>query len=565
MKTKFVLGFVLLIAFFLRVWQIHIIPFGFTPDEASFGYDAYSILKTGRDQWGHLLPIMLESFGDYKLPLYSYLAIPFVSLFGLNIVSTRLPNAMVGVLAVLVTYLMVTKLLKTSKSNNSIALISAFLLAVSPWHVMMSRGAFEANLTTLLMPLGVYFFLRGFETKLFFTLSTLVFGLNLFSYHSARLITPLVLLGLIFFNRNELMGKLGFVKSIWKFKVPLFVFGLFLAAAAYTVFVGGARRAQDISIFSGAVNEASDKRFAYLYQGVSQNTARVLVNKYQVITNRFFTNYFQYFSPKFLVIDGPAEATYGMLPGRGIIYWFELPLLLAFFWTLAKASQNKSFRFLLFWVLVAPIPAALTVGSGYAANRAETMLPVLTVIAAIGFLEMYKILTRKLNPKLVTFVYSFICLFSLLSFSVDYFKASPYKSSKAMLWGRLDAAYWLSQKSQGFSNIVVSRSLSEPHIYIAFANVWDSKQYQENSKNWQSYKANGYKFLDQMDGYSLGKYTFSSIDYKVLQVMDNTLIVGKPEEFPADAQVLTRFIAPDGSTAIVVTESQKELYAKKLY
>src|SRR5690606_39044514 len=139
---------------------------GFTPDEASFGYDAYSLLKTGKDQWGHPVPIVLESFGDFKPPLYAYLTIPFVAVFRMSEFSVRLPNAIAGTLAIYATYLMVSELAKHTKlskrKSETFALLSALLLSISPWHVMLSRGAFEANLTTILMPLGVYFFTRSF-------------------------------------------------------------------------------------------------------------------------------------------------------------------------------------------------------------------------------------------------------------------------------------------------------------------------------------------------------------------------------------------------------------------
>src|SRR3989344_1954701 len=146
---------IIVLAFFLRFFLLSVIPVGFNPDEASFVYDAYSILKTGKDQWGHSWPLVLESFGDFKSPLYTYLTIPSVALFDLTKFAVRFPNALLGTAAIYITYLLVVELEKNSKNNNSpitihhsLAAIAAFLLAISPWHIMMSRCAFEANLTT---------------------------------------------------------------------------------------------------------------------------------------------------------------------------------------------------------------------------------------------------------------------------------------------------------------------------------------------------------------------------------------------------------------------------------
>ena len=209
---KWVLGGVILLAFLLRVVALDRYSVGFTPDEASFGYDAYSLLTTGKDQWGHSWPLVLESFGDFKPPFYAYLTIPFVWLLGLSKVAVRLPNALLGTAAVYVTYLLVSELVSygsrvTSykKEDNTqhatrsrlTAIAAALLLAISPWHVMMSRGAFEANLTTFFLPLGILLFLKGLKNPKFLLWSSIVFGLNLFTYHSARLVAPVLLIILI--------------------------------------------------------------------------------------------------------------------------------------------------------------------------------------------------------------------------------------------------------------------------------------------------------------------------------------------------------------------------------
>ena len=92
-------------------------PTGFTPDEASFGYDAYSLLKTGKDQWGKSWPLVFESFGDYKSPLYTYLTVPFVFIFSLTKFAVRLPNALLGSGAVLVVYFLAKKLFFNFNKN----------------------------------------------------------------------------------------------------------------------------------------------------------------------------------------------------------------------------------------------------------------------------------------------------------------------------------------------------------------------------------------------------------------------------------------------------------------
>src|SRR3990170_6052123 len=97
---KYSIILIVLIAAVLRLWKLDNIPPHLTPDEAALGYNAYSILKTGKDEYGEFLPIIFKSFGDYKPGLYVYLTVPFVAFFGLNEYTVRLPSAIFGIIAV---------------------------------------------------------------------------------------------------------------------------------------------------------------------------------------------------------------------------------------------------------------------------------------------------------------------------------------------------------------------------------------------------------------------------------------------------------------------------------
>ena len=98
---------ILALATALRFWNLGGNPPHLSPDEASLGYNAYSILKTGRDEYGELLPMVFKSFGDYKPGFYVYLTVPFVAVLGLNEWSVRLPSVIAGTVAVYLLYLRV--------------------------------------------------------------------------------------------------------------------------------------------------------------------------------------------------------------------------------------------------------------------------------------------------------------------------------------------------------------------------------------------------------------------------------------------------------------------------
>jgi len=552
---RFILPLIFLVGLLVRILFLGNFPIGFTPDEASFGYDAYSILQTGKDQWGNF-PFVLKSFGDYKSPLQSFLQVPFVALGGLNKVSVRLPNAIFGSLAIIATYFLVKEIRKKYLSINSDLpeILSALLVAISPWHIMMSRGAFEANLTTFLVPLGIYFFIKSFEKEKYLLLSSLVFGLNLFSYHSAKFVTPLIIIFIVFFYRKDLKKF-----SSKKIMLSLGIFTLFLGLMFYTFFLGAGKRVADVNILKGSLQSAAEERIDAVNSGLNPILARAIYNKYSFSIKRLSSNYFQYFSPQFLFTNGAAETTYGMNPGRSTLYVVEVMFLVSFL--LFGYQYLNKFLPIIFWILVAPIPAALSSGPGFAANRAVIMIPAIQIISAFGLWFLIDKVRKFKYSKYINIFLFLTITFSFFHFVQEYFYLYPTKQAKGMLFGNLEVSYWLEENSRSYSSVVVSRKLSEPHIYIAFAEKYNPKNYQDNSRNW-NFEDNNLGWVDQMSNYTLGKYLFRNIDLSVDVKRVNSLLVGRKEEFPEGTNPIKIFNYPNGETSIIVVDTNQSLYAK---
>src|SRR3989338_7329776 len=121
---KYLLIAILILAAVLRLYKISSFPAGLNADEAALGYNAYSLLLTGKDEHGHSWPVNLESFGDFKPAGYAYLLIPFIKVFGLTEFAVRLPSAIFGILAVLFIYLLSRDLF----ADTNIKYIASFLL-----------------------------------------------------------------------------------------------------------------------------------------------------------------------------------------------------------------------------------------------------------------------------------------------------------------------------------------------------------------------------------------------------------------------------------------------------
>ncbi|MCR4264105.1 MAG: glycosyltransferase family 39 protein, partial [Candidatus Roizmanbacteria bacterium] len=193
-RTNIILIGIVLIGFILRFYELGGNPPGLNWDEASLGYNAYSILKTGADEYGAPWPLSIRSFDDYKPPLYVYLTIPSVALFGLNAFSVRLVSALLGGLSVLVMYFLTREFLSDKNEDDTphilkhVPLVTALFLAISPWHLQFSRAAYEGNVGLFFFMLGTYLFLYAVRTGKNYALSGVAFSLTLYSYHSFRLI-----------------------------------------------------------------------------------------------------------------------------------------------------------------------------------------------------------------------------------------------------------------------------------------------------------------------------------------------------------------------------------------
>src|SRR4030043_677035 len=149
---KIIIIAVLLLSALLRFYRLDSYP-ALNADEAAIGYNAYSLIETGKDEHGNSWPIHFQSFNDYKPGLYFYIVLPFVKFFGLSEMSVRIPSAFIGVLTVYLIYLLTNELFKDKKYvlwNLPIGIVSSFLLAISPWHIHFSRGGWEVNAATVL-------------------------------------------------------------------------------------------------------------------------------------------------------------------------------------------------------------------------------------------------------------------------------------------------------------------------------------------------------------------------------------------------------------------------------
>ena len=187
--AQFVFAVILLLGTFARVYMFGSVPGDINQDEAFAGYNAYTLLHHAADSYGYRLPVYLTAWGSGMNALESYLMIPFVALFGMHVWVIRLPMLLVGLLSLAAVYFLVRRF-----SSERIALGATLLLAISPWHVMLSRWALESNLAPGFVLFGLFFFVKGLEKPKFLIASAAFYGLSLYAYATIWVAVPFIIL-----------------------------------------------------------------------------------------------------------------------------------------------------------------------------------------------------------------------------------------------------------------------------------------------------------------------------------------------------------------------------------
>lgn len=455
---KYILLAIIMLAIFLRFWKLDSMPIGFNDDEAAFGYDAYSVLKTGRDEWAKVAFPTFESFGDWKLVGYLYPTVLSELFFGKNVFAVRFPSALIGVLAVISTYLLAKKLF-----DQKTALFAAFLLAINPWHIIASRNAFESDILIFTVSISVYFFLKGIEEKKYLLYSFLGFALSFYVYRSAWFFLPLFVSTIIFLHRNILQKhKTDLLKAL--------IFAFFLLVPllpTVLTFSGQSRFFQESFIYGvanqGIKNEINEKRGA-CFEHSKAFFCKMAYNKYLSNITTYVNNYFENLSSQTYFTKGPANG-YQSFSNRGLFYDFELPLLLVGI-VMLIVKKEKAAKILIPWILLVPLGASFT-GVGNP-GRLNIMLPAPQIIAAYGFFAMLTLLNKRRLKGAVIFSAAIIITISLVRLWTDMFYFYPKISGKYQRYGYQELFKFIASHKNDYNQIIISRKNDNAKQYIHY-------------------------------------------------------------------------------------------------
>lgn len=490
-KQWILLILILLLATFLRFWQLGQTPKGFYCDEASLGYSAFSIMKTGKDEFGKEFPLLFRSFSTFQAPIYIYLLVPIYKIFGMSVWSTRALSAIIGVVGIWFSFWLVKNL---SKKTN-LAMVVAFLLAISPWYLMYSRTSYETNVALTFFIISLWSFYKFKENKNYLILTAIMAALAFLSYNSERVVVPLVFL--ILFGKEY---KYFFDKKYLKTLLIAVVFGLAIIAPTIKLMStpGFLSRLNSLSIFSKEVKDpwSFDKNLSGWKNAVFNS--RPILN-----IREFGSLYVSYFSPRYLfeLGDPGPRSSY---PDLAPFLWWQLPFwIIGLIWLFNKTkNEDKEIKLLvILMMIVSPIPASVT-RDPFSSIRALPLVLPLTILVAVGvnkFLEKYK----KIGILIL------ICLFgwSLGKIYLSVFKFNDY--FRGLDW-EIGIEEMVEQiKDEKLPVMVCNRA--EIYSQVLFFTKADPKKYQED--NFEVSRDDYYSDMNRNKNKIIGNITVKDLDW----------------------------------------------------
>lgn len=513
MKGNLLLFGVLLLFLITRLYQINSVPSSLYWDEASIAINAYSVAITGQDEWGDFLPLHFRAFGEFKLPVYIYSVVLFEKFLGLTETAVRFPAVLFSFGIILLTYLLALRIF----NQKTIALFSAFFLAILPWFFVFSRTGYEATAGLMFYLLGIYLALFAGKKRFLILLSALSFILSLYSYNSFRIITPLTVVCLAVY----LVGieRINFKKIITISVISAFIFILSLVPIYRLVSSEGSTRLQAVGIGGGETG--------------LQKTASI-----------FLQNYLSHFSPNFLFISGDGNLR-SQTGNSGQLYLVNLLLIILGIIFVSKSRKPIYFLPVLF-LLFAPIPAAITKESPHAL-RAISAAPFLAIFSAVGaayFLDKVKFKRLFLVALVAGFLVTFTLYFK--SFITEY----PNISSKNWQYGYKRVFTDFDSKFGQFDRVVVSDYMAQPYIFALYYLRFDTLKFRSDVE-YNPVDKWGFSTVARFD-----KFYFMPVDMKKLP-QGNLLIFASPlEKLEVEEKSIIKNL--DGSIAFYVYEIERQ-------
>ena len=453
-------------------------PAGINQDEASIGYEAFSILKTGLDRNSISFPIHLISWGSGQNALYAYLTIPFVAVFGMNAFSVRIVNVIFGCISLIVFYSLFKLVFDKKK-----ALVALAMLSICPWSIMSSRWGLESNIFPTLILLSIFFLLKSIYTsKKYLVLSFFFFSISLYSYGTSYLLVPLYFIFTIPILLKK--GKIDLKHTIYSF--------LFFVIISLPIV---------LFVIINHLNLAQIQFSTITIPRLDSNRTTVIFN---LFTSNFFEelikNFVRFFNTIILQSDGN---DYNAIPIFGTIYHLSFPFLIIGLYDVIRNRKYKEIHHFIFctWLLCSII---LGITSNTNINRLNIIFfPILYFVVHGIFL-----VESMLKPEFgVKYKMLLTCLYSILfaSFISYYFVEFHLRNNSIFSSGLGDAIQYAEKLNPSDTILISNRFVNMPYIYVCFYNQVEPNLFRKTVHYKDKNYSNGFREVE-----SLGRYIFNN-------------------------------------------------------
>lgn len=519
MRKPLLLFLIFALAAFLRFYKLGSIPNGLYQDETSIGYNALSILETGKDEHGNSWPLYFKSFGDHKLPVYIYLTAASVKLFGLTEWAVRFPSALFGTLTIPLIFFFLQKLFRSYR----LSFIASLLLAINPWHLHYSRATFEVSIALFFIILGSLLLARKV------LLGTLFFIIAFYSYNLTRLLAPLL-----------------YLLALWVYKIKpkpyIFVVSFILLLPFFiTLFAGGgAQSARGTFIFTSAVVQAPLLEFRSYLLALPGAFVKLFFNQPLQTAWLYIQNVVHYFSVEFFFLTGSAHGNHG-IGNVGQFYLFELPLIIFGF---LQALRSSKYTLILGWTVITIAVAALTREAPHATRSFFLLFPMVT-FSSIGLLEILAWLRTK---QIIMFIGIALVVYNLVYYFSSYYVRFPVAYAAAWRSADKPLALFLKSVEDQYDRIIIDPEAGLMYTSLLFYQSYPTQKFLDSVR----------RSPDDSEGFStvekFGKYEFRPVQWDRDYRTPRTLIITAPKLKPTDIPVLQSFSYPTRPVVVAIKQ-----------
>jgi len=554
-KDNYMLIWILLFGTILRLVYLDKVPVSIFGDEMDVGIHANSILVTGRDYLGNFLPTYFHSFAEFRLPMQLYVAVPFIKLFGLTEWGVRLGSVLFGILSLWGMFLLARELF-----SKRVGLIATLFLAISPWHLHFSRQANDSGFMLPFLLFGTWFFVKGLKDYKYLVISAALFAISFYSYATAALFTPIYIVILLLLFRRQIF------KYSFKQLSMLVVLVLLLLAP----YINVTRKNMATARFS-YISVASESEIALEVTKKrawsDSSLTKLFYNRNSIIASEILKNYLNTFSTNLLFVNGDPILRHSV-GGMGELYYFDLILILIGLFALTGVYRKGSSKtrlavaILAAWLLVAPLPSALTDGRGYHAARQLPMLPVFIVISALGF-DYFLRNSSSIKKKLILLSFVFIMVLNFTYYLHKYYAVWPKDSWRFWNSGYKEAMTFVRENDASYEKVLINNTYEPALPRFLFWYRYDPKLFLQEFEDDKHIEG----ILPGFDGFKLGeKYYFGKFEKPMEDhVNAQTLIVASARDDVTDTTIfgnpeinlLKTVYSPTGTTLFYVFTASK--------